>query len=116
ETAGCHSGAGLHSKAASQCPKTGGFALAPQTMCSPRQVILWVCDQFALFDRHTILDHCPNRLVGWGSGEPLPVSVTHDEQLGVSSADHGGGKRRLGIGGGTNDQFIGPYQQANRAA
>jgi DNA-directed RNA polymerase subunit RPC12/RpoP len=26
-----------------------------------------VCDQFALFDRHTILDHCPNRLVGWGS-------------------------------------------------
>ena len=31
--------------------------------CAP-QLILGV---FALFARHTILDHCPNRVVGWGS-------------------------------------------------
>jgi len=25
------------------------------------------CGQFALFAHHTILDHCPKRVVGWGS-------------------------------------------------
>jgi hypothetical protein len=33
------------------------------------------CGQFALFDRHTILDHYPSRVVGWGNVMGLDAGI-----------------------------------------
>ena len=77
---------GPHSKAASQRPKTGGFALAPQTNAEHIQ------------ERH---QHRRGRRTGeenqWKGPGPTSLSYTRAVVVSAdvnSSTDHGGGKRR----------------------